>query len=117
VWFPIRLGGDDDRGDQGKASDHAFGKAAMEFIQEKPTTKIIVVVDAHCIENGTFVYKGDSPPSYMGCSLYEVGTPNHSYHAFLTSRDRFCMISFHRRSSDIFPTTPTLPTTITRLSS
>ena len=34
--------------------------------------KIIVVVDTHCLENGSFVWTGDRPTAYEGCSLLEV---------------------------------------------
>ena len=45
---------------------------ARDFLAENPMAKILVVLDTHSMENGSFVWKGNSPPSYEGCSLLEV---------------------------------------------
>jgi len=46
---------------------------AKAFLKSHPMAKIVVVIDTHCLENGAFVYKGDSPVTYEACSLLEVG--------------------------------------------
>ena len=43
-----------------------------DFLSKHPMAKIIVVVDTHCLENRSFVWKGDTPMSYQGCLLLEV---------------------------------------------
>jgi hypothetical protein len=46
--------------------------AAVNFMKDYVTAKIIVIVQTHCLESGAFVRKGDSPATYQGCSLLEV---------------------------------------------
>jgi len=46
--------------------------AAMAFLKARPTAKIVIVIDTHCLENGFFTYVGDDPVSLRGCSLLEV---------------------------------------------
>lgn len=45
---------------------------ARDFLAKNPLAKILVVLDTHSLENGSFVWKGNAPPSYEGCSLLEV---------------------------------------------
>ena len=45
---------------------------AEKFLMTYPMVKIIVIVDTHCLENGYFVWTGDSPEDYRACSLLEV---------------------------------------------
>lgn len=47
-------------------------KDAKDFLRKNPTAKIVVVIDTHCLENGAFVWTGDSPTSYQACFLAEV---------------------------------------------
>jgi len=46
--------------------------AAIEFLKARPTAKILVIIDTHCLENGYFTYVGDDAVSLQGCSLLEV---------------------------------------------
>lgn len=46
-----------------------------EFLIKYPTAKIVIVVEMHCLENGRFVWKGQSPTTYEACSLLEVCLP------------------------------------------
>ena len=43
-----------------------------KFLREFPAAKIVVIIDTHCLDNGSFAYKGDSPGTYQGCGLLEV---------------------------------------------
>jgi hypothetical protein len=45
---------------------------AKKFLHKHPTAKIVIIIDTHCLENGAFVWNGNSPTSYEACSLYEV---------------------------------------------
>lgn len=45
-----------------------------KFLGKHTTAKIIVVIDTHSLENGRFVYTGDTPGTYEACSLFEVCT-------------------------------------------
>jgi len=69
------LGAEDAKADG--AEDEAYDVvndpgAAMAFLKARPMARIIIVVDTHCLENGFFMYVGDSPVSLMGCALLEV---------------------------------------------
>jgi len=46
---------------------------AEELLERYPTAKIVVVIDTHCLDNGYFVYTGNSPETYKACSLKEAG--------------------------------------------
>jgi len=46
--------------------------AALRFLEARPTAKILIIIDTHCLENGLFTYIGDSPVAYETCSLLEV---------------------------------------------
>jgi len=52
-------------------------KTAEGFLKAHRTAKIVIVIDTHCIENGFFIYKGDSPENYAACSLLEVNALYH----------------------------------------
>ena len=70
----IVLGGDDHK--QLHPHLQQSSKPSMEatlFLKQHPMAKIIVVVDTHCLENGAFVYEGDSPANFKACLLPEVG--------------------------------------------
>ena len=45
---------------------------AERFLEAHPMAKIVVVVDTHCLDNGTFVWKGATPSEYTSCTLLEV---------------------------------------------
>lgn len=47
---------------------------AKEFLMVHKLAKIVVVIDTHCLDNGAFVYTGDSPSTYQACSLDEVSS-------------------------------------------
>jgi hypothetical protein len=87
----IALGGDLDQGQRDcelKEVPDAAGNA-KRFLQDHPTAKIVVIVDTHCLDNGAFVYAGDSPDSYLGCMLPEVSTSDYlACIEPLTSRNR-----------------------------
>lgn len=72
---------------EGKATDTAVTKKpkakavtktkapianVVEFLNDHQTAKIIVIIEAHCLENGSFVWTGDTPVTYQGCQLLEV---------------------------------------------
>lgn len=45
---------------------------AKDFLTKHGMAKIVVVIDTHCIENGAFVYTGNSAATYEACTLNEV---------------------------------------------
>ena len=45
---------------------------ARDFLVKHPLAKILIVIDMHCLENGAFVWKDNTPMSYQGCLLLEV---------------------------------------------
>ena len=47
---------------------------AGTFLDTHPTAKIIIIIDAHCLENGAFVWTGNDPVSFQGCYMPEVST-------------------------------------------
>lgn len=64
---------------KGKDKDPTDGKAIAydteeieEFLNRYRTAKIIIVLDTHSIDNGSFAWTGDSPDTYLGCTLNEV---------------------------------------------
>lgn len=59
-------------------------REARAFLDKHPMAKIIIVVDAHCMDNGFFVYEGDSAETFKGCPMSEVNTTIRSYLALLT---------------------------------
>ena len=46
---------------------------AKDFLARYTTAKIIVVIDTHCVENGAFLWTGDSSVTFQSCSLLEAG--------------------------------------------
>jgi hypothetical protein len=75
----IALGGDPDQGQRDSELEEepdAAGNVAR-FLKDHKTAKIVVIVDTHCLNNGAFVYTGNSPDSYLGCMLPEVSTPDY----------------------------------------
>ena len=50
-----------------------------DFLDRRPSARIIVVIDTHCIQDtGGFLWDGNSAESYKSCELYDVsrGIPN-----------------------------------------
>lgn len=47
-------------------------KAAESFLEEFPYAKIVVIIDTHCLENGFFVWRGNSRKTYEACPLLAV---------------------------------------------
>lgn len=45
---------------------------AKKFLKKYELAKIVVVIDTHCLDNGCFVYGGDTSEDYMACSLEQV---------------------------------------------
>ena len=68
---------------------------ARDFLAKNPMAKILVVLDTHSMENGSFVWKGNTPPSYEGCSLQEV-----SLHLF----QRIAYLHATRSSASVYRT-------------
>ena len=46
---------------------------AGRFLMEYPTAKIVVIIDTHCVKNGSFVWKGTSSTGFQACGMDEVG--------------------------------------------
>jgi len=46
--------------------------AALRFLDTRPTARILIIIDTHCLENGYFTYIGNNPVAYETCSLLEV---------------------------------------------
>jgi hypothetical protein len=63
--------------------DYDDVSVAQNFLESRPTAKIIFIVDTHSLDNGYFVYTGDSPTSHEACTLLEVGPPSHHAHVIL----------------------------------
>jgi len=64
------------------ANDHLFPNSvdpdagdAKRFMVRHPSAKVVFIVNTHCLPSGFFIWKGDGPESYEGCSLLEVGLP------------------------------------------
>lgn len=61
---------------KGKKKSTPKAPASLEdidnFMTHYPTAKIVIVIETHCLENGCFVWKGESPTTYEACSLLEV---------------------------------------------
>ena len=77
LWLDITLGGDAGGSVSYEGGDSMEevpdpAKCARTFLAEHRSAKILVVVDAHCIENGFFVYAGNHPTLYEACSPGEV---------------------------------------------
>lgn len=45
---------------------------AEKFLRTHKTAKIITVINTHCLDNGYFVWTGNSSDDYCACSLLEV---------------------------------------------
>ena len=58
--------------DGGSTKKTDTSKAAETFLEEFPTAKIVVIIDSHCLENGFFVWNGDTKSSYQACPLLAV---------------------------------------------
>jgi hypothetical protein len=58
---------------KGKEAAATTTTTVEEFLTKHRTAKIVVVIDTHCMDNGYFVYTGESPEQYQACSLKEVG--------------------------------------------
>lgn len=46
-------------------------KEVTDFLKKYTTAKIVVVIDTHCLDNGQFVWTGNSPKEYEACPLSE----------------------------------------------
>lgn len=55
--------------DYERSHDTSFAEG---FLKAHPMAKIVVVVDTHCLDNGSFVWKGATPTEYSSCTLLEV---------------------------------------------
>lgn len=47
-------------------------KEVKAFLRKYESAKIVVIIDTHCLENGRFVWTGDSPTTYQACDLHSV---------------------------------------------
>ena len=73
LFLDIPLGGDranDVHPDEVSSNDPV--KDVRAFMRKNTSAKIVVVIDTHCLDNGAFVYTGNSPDTYQGCLLPEV---------------------------------------------
>ena len=59
-----------------KSHDTSFAEG---FLKAHPMAKIIVIIDTHCLDNGTFVWKGATPTEYTSCTLLEVRLSSRLY--------------------------------------
>jgi hypothetical protein len=77
MWMDIGLGGDATETIYHPDVETACNapKEVLAFLKRHPFARIVVVIDTHCLENGAFVYEGDSPESYQGCLLPEASRP------------------------------------------
>ena len=46
--------------------------SARAFLETHHSAKIVVVIDTHCLENGAFIYEGNSPSTSKAYFLPEV---------------------------------------------
>ena len=68
------IGEDDSNDDRFNTYDYDDNPTiAQKFLESRPTAKIVFIVDTHSLENGYFVYTGDSPTTHEACTLLEVG--------------------------------------------
>jgi len=79
----IRLGGEEGKRREEphegfEYCDEESSEAARKFLKAHKHAKIIVVIDAHCLEDGLFIWKGHDQVSYETCTLWEV-CPYSSY--------------------------------------
>ena len=93
-------------------------ESALAFLRKYGLAKIVVVVDTHCLENGAFVYTGNSPSTYLACPLEVVSAFECWALSNLMSCNRSFRTAFRRRSSASSQTDQIPPnTTIKALSS
>jgi len=85
LWVDLELGsGEEDSSSDADSTLVVGGLEAVEahaqdFLRNHLLAKIIVVIDTHCAENGSFVYKSSLPGRYETCQMDEVG-PVLQYH-------------------------------------
>lgn len=53
---------------------------AEKFLKTHTTAKIIVVIDTHCLESGSFIWTGTDAATYRACTLLEVSVFRNAYH-------------------------------------
>jgi hypothetical protein len=73
----IPLGGVGNHCPEGSIEVANPAAAAEEFLEQHKSAKIIVVIDTHCLENGAFVYDGQSPENYKACFINRVSAPKY----------------------------------------
>src|SRR5882757_2533625 len=66
-----RTDGTDNSSDDGSKGSED-GLRAERFLEEHPMAKIVIIIDTHSMENGFFIWTGNSPEDYRACSLLEV---------------------------------------------
>lgn|ERR1700679_431320 len=76
---------------------------AERFLKAYPMAKIVVVIDTHCLDNGTFVWKGATPVEYDSCTLLDVrvGITHHPFNGLMLFR--FSRTVPPEASSSIYP--------------
>lgn len=75
--------------------------AAKSFLKEHKTAKIVFIIDTHSLDNGYFLYAGDTPNTYDGCQLIEASIPCNPANSYLNSSHRSSMTARQRASSII----------------
>ena len=41
----------------------------IAFLKEYLAVKIVIIIDTHCLNNGAFIYQGNSLMTYVACYL------------------------------------------------
>jgi hypothetical protein len=100
---------------KGKKTDNDQAPIAefVEFLEKYETAKTAIVVETHCLENGTFVWRGDEPANYPACSLSEMGVSDFLSHPVANAHHRFYAIVSQRRSGSTCRMRPTALNTYT----
>lgn len=92
-------------------------KAIKSFLETYSAAKIVIIIETHCIENGRFVWKGESPTTYEACPLIEVSLVCILYELCADSINRSFGTASHPSSSHFYRMLPIHRITSTEASS
>ena len=61
-----------------RANDSQLAKSkkpiqdVVDFLEKHESARIVLIIDTHCLDCGGFVWTGDSPQTFQGCTVGEV---------------------------------------------
>jgi len=74
-----KLPSGDDDGDDDSTITTRTSKAAEDFMEEFPLTKIVVIIDTHCSESGFFLWRGDHKGEFETSPLLPVSEKHYLF--------------------------------------